>query len=307
MRRLLRRPFERNRYRSEYRTGVFGQMSISDFFTTKLGANLANVYWSWGATNPSTNQVFLRVWEDELETVNGVERSPLWSSEWGGQSNGYAERKRHVDALLEGAEGYGVLCTVKDPTAARRAIAKFDDQHLLKFGEVIVEDGRYYGTVVDRVAVEELARPQSGTATVLPDLKAILRRNLEATEKAALANARIGQGFFRAQVLALWGHRCCVTGTTICDAVRASHIKPWKHSSDSERLDPYNGLPLVATLDALFDVGLITFDQEGTLLVSKLVAPEEKKLLGLVERRLVCPVNANTASYLTYHREKIFR
>ena len=58
------------------------------------------------------------------------------------------------------------------------------------------------------------------------------------------------------QVLKIWGNRCCVTGSTTLDAIRASHIKPWRRSSNQERLDPYNGLPLVATLDALFDAGM---------------------------------------------------
>lgn len=50
-------------------------MSISDFFTDTLGANLANTRWSWGAVNPVTNEVFLRVWADELRTVGGQEQA----------------------------------------------------------------------------------------------------------------------------------------------------------------------------------------------------------------------------------------
>lgn len=40
---------------------------------------------------------------------------------------------------------------------------------------------------------------------------------------------------------------------------QASHAKPWRTSSDQERLDPHNGLPLIATLGVLFDRGLIGF------------------------------------------------
>jgi putative restriction endonuclease len=38
--------------------------------------------------------------------------------------------------------------------------------------------------------------------------------------------------------------------------LRASHIKPWSDCSNRERLDPLNGLLLVAHIDALFDNGL---------------------------------------------------
>ena len=89
-------------------------MSISDFFKNTLGANLSNARWSWGASNPNTNQLFLRVWDDDLETVDGVTRISILGTDWGETSAGFPERKRHVEALRGGAEGYGVLCTAKD-------------------------------------------------------------------------------------------------------------------------------------------------------------------------------------------------
>ena len=120
-------------------------MRISIFFENTLGVNIANPRWSWGATNLTTNQLFLRVWADHLETVNGAEWiSVLWNK-WEGSSAGFPERKRHVDALRNGAEGYGVLCTPKHgPTPASRELAKCDDQLLLNFGGLIEEDDRVY-------------------------------------------------------------------------------------------------------------------------------------------------------------------
>ncbi|QGQ27026.1 HNH endonuclease [Gimesia benthica] len=87
------------------------------------------------------------------------------------------------------------------------------------------------------------------------DVRGILQGEPTSTTKEQLILARVGQGQFRKGVLALWNDRCAVTGTTF--AVRASHIKPWRDCSDDERIDPNNGLPLVATLDALFDSYLI--------------------------------------------------
>lgn len=49
-------------------------MSISQFFQKTLGANLKNSRWSWGARNALTNQVFLRVWEDEIQPTADGER-----------------------------------------------------------------------------------------------------------------------------------------------------------------------------------------------------------------------------------------
>ncbi|MGO7165362.1 HNH endonuclease, partial [Rhizobium johnstonii] len=64
-------------------------------------------------------------------------------------------------------------------------------------------------------------------------------------------------------MLAQWHGRCAVTSCNLPAVLRASHIVPWREASNAERLDPENGLPLVATLDALFDVGLISFDDQG--------------------------------------------
>jgi putative restriction endonuclease len=53
-------------------------MKISEFFTDTLGANLRNKRWSWGAVDPMTNRVFLRVWQDNIET-----RPSVRPSSWG--------------------------------------------------------------------------------------------------------------------------------------------------------------------------------------------------------------------------------
>lgn len=282
-------------------------MSIGDFFENTLGANLTNARWSWGASNPNTNQLFLRIWDDQLETVDGLERISILRTDWDGTSAGYPERKRHVEALRNGAEGYGVLCTAKDIHSTRsRTIAEFDSETLLKFGEIIDEGAHVYAQVVDHIAVASLARPQTAHSSVVPDLKSILAKRVDATTKESLAKARVGQGRFRARVLEIWGSQCCVTASTTLDAIRASHIKPWRESSDQERLDPNNGLPLTAMLDTLFDAGLITFALDDSLLVSNLVNADEQTLLGLTKQRLLRSPNEQTADYLAYHRNSVF-
>jgi hypothetical protein len=135
---------------------------------------------------------------------------------------------------------------------------------------------------------------------------AVEQPKIESTTKEALINARNGQGSFRQHVLQLWDNRCALTRSATLKAIRASHIKPWRDSSDEERLDPYNGLPLVATLDALFDAGLIAFNRSGTLLVSSRLNSEERKFLGISSGKLVKKPSACTAEYLEYHRNRFF-
>lgn len=275
-------------------------MSISDFFENMLGVKLKNFRNSWGALNPNTKQVFLRVWEHDLKPIHGVEHVKILDGYWVGQSRGFPERKRHVEELRNGAEGYGVLCTAEDIAGSRR-IKKFDDETLLRFGKIIDEDNAVFAPVVGHIPVENLYSP------IVHDLKAIWARPGEVTTKEALAQARVGQGAFRDRVLQIWSLRCCITGSTTLEAIRASHIKPWRKSDDQERLDPYNGLPLIATLDALFDKGLITFDLNDNLQVSDQLNSDERKLLGLGRRRLIRQPHKRTGEYLEYHRNSIFR
>jgi hypothetical protein len=128
------------------------------------------------------------------------------------------------------------------------------------------------------------------------------QQNVDLTTKQALRNARRGQGNFRRQVLHHWGNRCSVTGSQIAEAIQASHIKPWRQSSNPERLDPNNGLPLIASLHALFDAGLISFDSSGKLLASANLTKAEQEIFGTIGRSLRKKPNAKMAGYLAYHR-----
>jgi hypothetical protein len=131
--------------------------SISSFFKQALGAPLKNARWSWGAENPDTGQLFLRVWVDERDTVNGVDQIHLLGADWGRASRGYPERVRQVEQLRAGAEGYGVLCVAEDPnTRGARKIKSFDAKRLLRLGSLIDRDGDVYATIVASVPVERL-------------------------------------------------------------------------------------------------------------------------------------------------------
>jgi len=94
------------------------------------------------------------------------------------------------------------------------------------------------------------------------DLADIQRRVVDATERQILTQARIGQGRFRADVTRLWGRgeACALTGIALPEILIASHIKPWRDSDDEQRLDPANGLLLVAHADKLFDRHLLSFE-----------------------------------------------
>lgn len=78
-------------------------------------------------------------------------------------------------------------------------------------------------------------------------------------------------------------------------------------SSPAERLDPYNGFPLEARYDRLFDQGFITFTDTGTLVVSSALDSKDRALLDLHgDLHLRRTPTARHLPYLHYHREHIF-
>jgi putative restriction endonuclease len=280
---------------------------INAFFRETLGANLSNARWSWGATNPFTSQIFLRVWADEFAEVEGKECIAVFGEGWISDSPGLPERRRHVELLRAGVQGFGVLCWAEDPTTTGpRKIDHFDHDTLLKLGRLVEAQNTTYAEVLDRPSVSLVATQRSDQSTLVPDLKSILRRRTEITTQQVLVAARLGQGLFRANVLNLWNSKCCVTGTRTREAIRASHIKAWRDSTDIERMDPRNGLPLVATLDALFDAGLISFSDEGSMLVSPLLDGEERQILLVRQLKIAAEIHPDTASYLRFHRGNYF-
>jgi hypothetical protein len=89
------------------------------------------------------------------------------------------------------------------------------------------------------------------------------------TEAERLVIQRVGQDIFRSRLIDYWDGTCAVTGLSIPELLKASHIKPWKDcNSDIERLDVFNGLLLAPQIDAAFDRGFITFEDDGSIIIS---------------------------------------
>lgn len=150
------------------------------------------------------------------------------------------------------------------------------------------------------------ARLQYGDTDLATDINTIENDNkLNATSREALVQARLGQGKFRQDLMSIWGGACAVSGCTTTEVLRASHIIPWRDSTNRQKLDPNNGLLLSANLDALFDRGLISFVDTGEMIISNSIPKNEREMLGLMGKLRVTP-NAKLCSYLEQHR-KIFK
>lgn len=142
-------------------------------------------------------------------------------------------------------------------------------------------------------------------ATLPPDPNAVLP---ERTVRIATVRARLGQHRYKVSQAEMWGNACAVTGITEPALLRASHAKPWADANDAERLDPANGLTLAVHLDALFDAGLISFDSDGSMMISPRLGEDTIALYGLSDKmRLRNPLTPRQEKYLQYHRGNIFQ
>lgn len=125
----------------------------------------------------------------------------------------------------------------------------------------------------------------------------------EDTETEALKKERRGQDKYRKRLEQLWDSRCAVTGVGIPEVLRASHAKPWKDcKTGQERLDPFNGFLLNANLDALFDKFLISFADDGQILISPELSTDELEKLGINTGLRLRHIDRRHLPYLTYHR-----
>ena len=77
----------------------------------------------------------------------------------------------------------------------------------------------------------------------------------------------MGKDFFKERVSKIES-RCRITGVENPVHLVASHCKPWRDSTNEERLNGENGLLLTPSIDHLFDRGFIGFEDNGRLIIS---------------------------------------
>jgi putative restriction endonuclease len=125
--------------------------------------------------------------------------------------------------------------------------------------------------------------------------------------------ARRSQQFFRQVILNAFDSRCCVSGLPVRELLVAGHIVPWS-DFPNERLNPQNGLCLSRLHDGAFDAGLIAFDGERKLVVSKRLkkflpqATIQQNFAAFAGTAFALPDDAPepNAEFLRYHRERVF-
>lgn len=152
----------------------------------------------------------------------------------------------------------------------------------------------------EKTLVEQLLNEESKIEKVLENKK------FSESEKQAIVKVRIGQGYFRNLLLDKFNNRCIICGLEHTSLLVASHIKEWKNSSKNEKHDRNNGLLLCSIHDALFDNHLISFDDNGKILISDILSEKDRNILKL-DQDIKLFLNDDMKEYMKYHRERLKR
>ncbi len=268
----------------------------------RLGATLRNVRWSWDGVRADGSIVFIG-WDDEvIRTSKGdIESCQIFEAGHPANNNpGGRERSLHITELLKsGSVGYLVIATAKDIHASPRQIIGFD--------------GNLYSVRLERRGSDVYAIPVGlNSAPAITDgekddpqiHQIVSDSKISDTEKQQLIQARRGQGLFRAR-LELIEPGCRLTGVNDRAHLRASHIKPWRESTNVERLDGHNGLLLAPHIDHLFDRGFISFEDNGRMLISPRLKVDVLKAWGIEPTAACDSFNPQQCAYLAFHRAKV--
>ncbi len=177
-------------------------------------------------------------------------------------------------------------------------------------GVYLAEISEVLGQTLDALAGRAIVfnpsvRDESDTPELIGDLEHVRQDvSLPETQRAQLVQARVGQGIFRVGVLTA-EQACKVTGVRDQRVLRASHIKPWRHANNAERLNPDNGVLLAPHVDALFDRELISFEDNGRMIVRPDLSLEVLRRWSLDPSAQVEPFRDAQRPFLAQHRSAL--
>jgi putative restriction endonuclease len=130
--------------------------------------------------------------------------------------------------------------------------------------------------------------------------------SVDETDREAIVRARRGQGLFKQRVMVI--ETCCrITGVENPSHLLASHCKPWRDSTNEERLNGENGLLLTPSIDHLFDRGFIGFEDSGNLIISPVAHKPSLQKMGVETNRQVNvgDFTEGQQHFLDYHRNAV--
>lgn len=169
---------------------------------------------------------------------------------------------------------------------------------------ILLQDDDNLTRAVDRAWKLAMSLPP----TPLAAFEAAIAGMPRTTEAERMMVQRIGQDKFRDALMLYWNGRCPLTGISDPALLRASHIIAWAEcETDAERLDANNGLLLSSLWDAAFDVGLVSFGDDGSALLSPALSEQGKAALAASGVDVIPDLTPEHRKRLAVHRSNKFK
>jgi putative restriction endonuclease len=171
-----------------------------------------------------------------------------------------------------------------------------------------------FGRSVRRLSDDEYwAILQAGIASDVFDEEAdpLIRQPPARESVETFLNRQVRDPSFRRLVRQAYDMRCAVSGLRLINGggrpeVQAAHIRPVERNGpDTVR----NGIALSGTVHWIFDRGLISFGDDGSILTSPHGLPDDMDRLVRPERKILAPDPPAVKphpGYLRWHRDNVF-
>lgn len=138
------------------------------------------------------------------------------------------------------------------------------------------------------------------------DAKQIFGENLEITTRKRNPYLHlIYKNQLKEESFSIYEDEKCMVEQLSYPTLIASHIKPFIKSNEDEAYDPNNGILLSRNIDSLFDLGYITFKDNGEIIFAAHLKKDVKDFITnySLDNRFI---NAKRLEYLEYHRNEVF-
>ena len=264
-----------------------GTIDINKLGASTKDKSIENVKVIFFAMSPVDKKNYIVGWYKSAKVHRNWKRKAIPSGDpWKDRPFSFEVKRADIYLIPERRRKLAII-TAQSKEAIKRG-GSFPGQSNVFFGKT---NEAYTHEIINAIQAENLKS----------DLKKIdSTENITDTEKQRLVSTRIGQGWFRNQLIEHWGE-CVITGCDDFSVLRASHIKPWSVSSNKERLDVYNGLLLSPNLDVLFDKGYIGFDDSGKIIISEKITDVNIQRLG-VNKDIKITIAKEHIKFLKWHR-----
>ena len=230
-----------------------------------------------------------------------------------------SKKKEWINEISED----GKFITEYNVNEERNAESKYSKMHILVFAKYKDEEYRFLGIyktvslydeevqyakrVYQRIALEADLTMLGKESYELNEEGFIQNvyeeEKFTKTEKKALIKSRIGQSDFRRQLMINHNSKCMICSLGYESLLIASHIKEWSIANSKERLDVENGLLLCTLHDSVFDKHLISFNDNGEIIISDKLSEKDRMLLNICVNQRI-EMTEGRIKYMKYHREK---